>query len=153
MAKNRKSLLIVILILSFILPSIILGDFATSDLAILREMSSSLNQEIEYDYNYTSGNKEFAISWSNLELDHFNSITLFFIVTGDKTDGSGLKVTFVINGTTTEFLITGVHQDQSEHAITRAFVYTQSFFGTTNITIACEGKTHLSMFSGTLTIQ
>ncbi|MCG3227285.1 MAG: hypothetical protein H7645_10215, partial [Candidatus Heimdallarchaeota archaeon] len=152
MARNGKSLLVIVLILQVILPSIILDDFAYNDTAILNKMSSSLNQEIQYDFNYTSVKEEFIISWPNLELDLFNSITLFFIVTGDKTGSSGLKVTFIINETTTEFLITGTHQDQSEHDITRAFAYHSSFLGTADVIITCEGKTASSIWSGTLKI-
>ncbi|MCG3222450.1 MAG: hypothetical protein H7641_13805, partial [Candidatus Heimdallarchaeota archaeon] len=153
MSISRKSFQVLILVLVFTLPSFIFtSGFANSGFATQTNMCSSLNQEIEYDYNSTSGKEEFVISWSNLELDLFNSIILYFIVTGDKTDSSGLKITFIINETTTEFIITGTHQDQLEQDITRSFSYTQSFFGTADIIITCEGKTAFSILSGTLTI-
>ncbi len=153
METNSKSfqVLIIVLILIFS-PLCLTRGFSNSDSTIQSKLCSSLNQEITYDYNSTSGEEEFNVSWNNLELDYFNSITLSFIITGDGTDSSGMKIIFNINETTIEFLIDSVYQDQTVHEITRAFEYPQPFLGSTNITIICEGNTYFSSWSGTLTI-
>ncbi len=112
--------------------------------------SSSINQELVYEYNSTSTMKEFEIVFSHLELNYLNKISLIFVTSGHVSHN--LKVTFIINDTSVEFGIDHAFQDNADHTIEKGLKYSNIYSGPMNITIICEGKLDFPIFSGTITI-
>ena len=99
--------------------------------------STSINQELVYEYNETSTMKEFEIIFSHLELNYLNKISLIFVI--GRHMSHNLEVTFIINDTIVEFKIDSVFHDNADHTIEKGFSYSDIYSGPMNITIICEG--------------
>ncbi|MBA7499881.1 hypothetical protein ES704_02632 [subsurface metagenome] len=152
-AKKRKTSFQIKIFMLLILVSIIFQRVRAeehSNSYLENSAITLLPQDIVFEYNSTFSKQSFTVELSNIELDVFNSVNLFFKQEGDKTDES-LKVVFLFNGTGIEFIISRLYQDQQEHNLTQAFVYPDKFNGTMNLTITCEGQTSYS-HSGSLQI-
>ncbi len=115
--------------------------------------SSSLGQDIVFNYNYTSNKEFFIVELPSLELNNFNSLTLFFTVYGYSSSSGSLKVTFIFNETEIVFNIDQVFQDAFEYNLSQIFTFPEHFNGAMNVTIICEGHTSYSYQSGSLHIS
>ncbi len=125
------------------------GDLEEQDPACL---PSSLTQEIIFEFNQTYKEQTFDFTQSNIELSEFNSLIMFFVVTGDKSTNQGLDVVFFFNSSKVNFTINRLYQDNLEHNLSQAFAYPYSFLGEMNITVVCKGQTELGE-SGLLVIH
>ena len=100
--------------------------FACDNLEIsslsLLETESSIGQDIIFEYNYTFSRGIFEIELQTLELGVFNTLTLCFSTSGDKSTTDGLNVTFIINKTKVEYIVTRLFQDQLNHNLIQAFL-------------------------------
>jgi len=108
------------------------------------QSSAFLPEDIIFEYNSTHQKQEFDIEVPFLELGFFNSLTLFFHVSGYQTNNKGLNVTFLINGTNLEFIISRFFQDDYEHNLTQTFTFPEEYSGSMNIRIICEGESNFN---------
>ena len=115
------------------------------------ELSSSLGQNLIFEYNETLLESSLQLSILDLNLSTFSEIQLVFIVNGDLSTKSGLSVVFVINSTEITFLIERIYQDSSIHQIKKGFVLEEKIIGDLNITINFQGIAPSGQ-SGILTI-
>lgn len=113
--------------------------------------STELDHEILFEYGFSFSREVFNFEISNLNLDIFNSLTLFFIVSGDKSNTDGLNVTFILNDTEITFIIDRLFQDNLGYNLTETFFLSNPFQGKMNVTVICEGKSTLGQ-PGTLNI-
>lgn len=109
-------------------------------------LPASLPQEIIFEFNQTYREQTFDFSMSNLELNEFNSLTMFFAVTGDRSTSEGLDVDFLVNYSKVNFTINRLYQDNLEHNLSQTFAYPENFIGEMNITVACKGQTTVGGF-------
>ena len=135
----------------------------TSSLAIARNQNNSPNplstydstiidENILYSYDSTSVKQNFTFELVNLELLEYNSLTIFFLFSGDRTDSNGLTIVLYLDTTEVEININRIYQNSYEHSLSKSFSYPQNFIGSMIITISCEGKTLYSINSGTIQI-
>lgn len=104
-------------------------------------LPASLPQEIIFEFNQTYREQTFDFSLSNLELSEFNSLIMFFVVSGDRSTSEGLDVVFLVNYSKVNFTINRLYQDNLEHNLSQTFAYPENFIGEMNITVACKGQT------------
>ena len=135
----------------------------TSSLAIARNQnnvpnppsiygSTIIDENILYSYDSTSVKQNFTFELVNLELQEYNSLTVFFLFSGDRTDSNGLTVVVYLDTTEVEININRIYQDSYEHSLSKSFSYPQNFSGPMSIAISCEGKTSNILNSGTIQI-
>ncbi|GAH58720.1 unnamed protein product, partial [marine sediment metagenome] len=70
-----------------------------------------INDEIIYIYNISDTRQEFILTNKNLELGRFNNLSLVFEISGEKTDVNGIEVSFTINSTKIDFILTKYYQN------------------------------------------
>ncbi len=114
--------------------------------------SVTIDENILYSYNSTSTEQNFTLELNNFELQEYNSITIFFLFLGDKTDSNGMVVTFYLNQTKVEIILDQIYQDSVEHSFSKSFSYPIEFVESMNITISCKGKTSYFFESGSFQI-
>jgi len=135
----------------------------TSSLAIARNQnnvpnppsiysSTIIDENILYSYDSTSVKQNFTFELVNLELQEYNSLTIFFLFSGDRTDSNGLTIILYLDTTEVEININRIYQDSNEHSISKSFSYPQNFIGSMIIVISCEGKTSNILNSGAIQI-
>ena len=146
---TSKLLLIVLIGLPF--TTISLAKTLNFNIIKRSDFSSSLNEDIVFHYDHFFSRQEFFVELTNLELDYFNSLTLFFFIDGNKTNYSGLEITFIINTTEIRFSISPDFQNQFISNFSKAFSFSEQFSGNLNISIICEGQANI-FESGSLTI-
>lgn len=113
--------------------------------------SSIINEEIIYIYNSSNIEQEYKITNKNLDLGRFNNFSLVFEITGDQTDVNGIEVSFTINSTKIDFILTEYYQNSGVRVLSQAFEYPNEFTGSMSFTIVCKAKL-FSGGSGTLRI-
>ena len=111
-----------------------------------------IDENILYSYDSTSVKQNFTFELVNLELLEYNSLTIFFLFSGDRTDSNGLTIVLYLDTTEVEININRIYQDSYEHSLSKSFSYPQNFIGSMIITVSCEGKTSYSINSGTIQI-
>ncbi|MHA1400985.1 MAG: hypothetical protein ACTSQE_11615 [Candidatus Heimdallarchaeaceae archaeon] len=115
-----------------------------------RNIKAILPQDIIFEYNSTYQKVTYTFEL-DLDLGEFNSLSIFFVTSGDRSLTNKLKVTIQINNTEVDFTIPTFYQDQNEHNLTKGFFYPELFAGLTNVTIFIEGQASLGQ-SGSLTL-
>ncbi len=110
-----------------------------------------INDEIIYIYNISDTRQEFILTNKNLELGRFNNLSLVFEISGEKTDVNGIEVSFTINSTKIDFILTKYYQNSGVQVLSQAFEYPNEFTGLMNLTITCKAKV-FSEGTGTLRI-
>ncbi len=152
MSYLRKQISLIIFLLTVVVLSsyVSLGKNIRNDEFNEAKTSTTINQELVYEYNSTSTMEEYEIAFSHLELNYLNKISLIFVTSGYLSNN--LKVTFIINDTSVEFKIINAFQDNSDHIIEKGFKCSNIYSGPMNITIICEGQLNYPLFSGTITI-
>jgi hypothetical protein len=140
MVKRSKLVFVLLLVAlaSRYLSMTIQGDLEEQDSNCL---PASLPQEIIFEFNQTYREQTFDFSLSNLELSEFNSLTMFFVVTGDRSTSEGLDVDFLVKYSRVNFTTNRLYQDNLEHNLSQTFAYPEDFIGEMNITVACKGQT------------
>jgi len=73
--------------------------------------ASIISEEIVYIYNTSNIEQEFKIINENLDLGRFNNLSLLFEISGEKTDINGIEVSFTINSTKIDFILTKYYQN------------------------------------------
>ncbi len=116
------------------------------------EYSSLISQTLIFNYTSTPYSQEFNLFLPLLELDLLNSITIFFDTTGYATSSEGISVSFVSDFFEVEFIIDRLFQDGSLYNLSQGFTCSETYSGSLNLTIICEGQTSLDHQTGCFTI-
>ncbi|MBY8999574.1 MAG: hypothetical protein KGD64_01545, partial [Candidatus Heimdallarchaeota archaeon] len=151
MGKRSKLAYILLLtaVISGCFVSQIHGNFTEQNPSTL---SSSLPQEIIFQFNQTFREQSFTLSLSQVELNRLNSLNMVFTVTGDRSTAEGLEIQFSIDTSPVNFTIDRFYQDGSEHNLSQSFLYPEEFNGAMNVTVICRGQAGIYE-SGTLIIH
>ena len=118
--------------LIFVVIVILFSSCIKNDCSVIAEQESGINQpeqvdyqplleEIRFEYNSIFRSECVFSSTLSLNLTTYNSISLFFSVIGEQSDNNGIKVIFLIEGITTQFIIDRDYQDGSNHNIVQPF--------------------------------
>jgi hypothetical protein len=150
MRRSKIKLSLIVIITCLILLSC-KSSFTHTDITNQNIISSSYFPVIVFNYNSTYTKQIFTVELQ-LELDSFNILTLFFLTSGYKTNGEGIKVTFIIEQTEIIFTIEKLFQDNLNHNLTQLFSFPEAFAGKKNITVICEAQTSYFYQSGALQI-
>lgn len=118
----------------------------------LPEYSSLISQSLIFNYTSTPHTQEFNIFLPSLELNFLNSITLFFDTSGYATSSEGVSVSFISDFFGVEFTIERLFQDGFLYNLSQAFTCSDTYSGSLNLTIICEGQTSSSLQTGCFTI-
>jgi len=116
-----------------------------------KHFSSSIFPEIIHNYGYSTAKYIFRVEL-NLDLDFSNILEMHFLVSGDKTNADGIKITFIIDQIEVYFTVEKLFQDNSNHNLTQLFSFPEVFTGKKNITVTCEARTSYYHEVGTIHI-
>ncbi|MCK5159239.1 MAG: hypothetical protein KAR08_08780, partial [Candidatus Heimdallarchaeota archaeon] len=152
--QSNKRILVYFLLIAVAISTIcsIRGEYSFDSCNNTYVPLSSLSQDLIFDYNSTYKEQSFQLSFSEIEFDYFNKITLYFSVLGDKSNNQGISVSLSLNTTEVSFFINTLYQDNLEHNLIQAFPFPEKFIGSLNATLTCDGQSN-SNEKGSLVIS